>query len=95
MRELGALAGGFEAQEWGRLANEYPPVLHTHDRYGNRVDEVEFHPHWHELMTVAVGARPARRAVAATSRPGAHAARAAKFYTWGAGRRRAHAARSR
>jgi putative acyl-CoA dehydrogenase len=30
-------------------------VLHTHDRYGHRVDEVEFHPAWHELMNVAIG----------------------------------------
>ena len=52
--------GGEAAQDWARLANAYPPVLRTHDRYGHRVDEVEFHPSWHELMTVAVeaGARP-------------------------------------
>ena len=37
--------------ELGRLANEHPPVLRTHDRYGHRIDEVEFHPAWHELMT--------------------------------------------
>jgi putative acyl-CoA dehydrogenase len=58
-------------------------VLHTHDRFGNRVDEVEFHPAWHELMTVAVRhglhAAPWR-----DSRPGAHVARAAGFYVWGA-----------
>src|SRR3954462_8287860 len=47
--EAGACGGG-EAQEWGRLANETPPVLRTHDRFGNRVDEVEFHPAWHQLM---------------------------------------------
>ena len=33
--------------ELGRLANENPPKLRTHDRYGNRVDEAEFHPSWH------------------------------------------------
>ncbi|HEY8481852.1 MAG TPA: DNA alkylation response protein, partial [Spirillospora sp.] len=44
VRELGRLAGSERAQEWGRLANEYPPVLRTHDRYGHRIDEVEFHP---------------------------------------------------
>jgi putative acyl-CoA dehydrogenase len=54
--ELGRLAGSEQAQEWGRLANENPPRLRTHDRYGHRVDEVEFHPAWHELMSVAVGA---------------------------------------
>ena len=51
---LGRLAGSEQAQEWGRLANEYPPRLRTHDRYGHRVDEVEFHPAWHELMRTAV-----------------------------------------
>lgn len=41
---LGRLAGTHEAQEWGRLANEHPPVLQTHDRYGHRIGEVEFPP---------------------------------------------------
>ncbi|MEE2033931.1 acyl-CoA dehydrogenase family protein [Rhodococcus chondri] len=82
VRELGALAGGVQAQEWGRLANEYPPVLHTHDRYGNRIDEVEFHPHWHDLMTVAVE-HGLHGAPWRDDRPGAHVARAAKFYVWG------------
>src|SRR5436305_9871896 len=53
-REMGARAGTPEALELGRLANEHPPVLRTHDRYGNRIDEVEFHPAWHQLMTMAV-----------------------------------------
>ncbi|CCW10495.1 putative acyl-CoA dehydrogenase AidB [Rhodococcus sp. YH1] len=82
VREIGALAGGVRAQDWGRLVNEYPPVLRTHDRYGHRIDEVEFHPHWHDLMTVAVEhgmhAAPWR-----DPRAGAHVARAAKFYVWG------------
>jgi putative acyl-CoA dehydrogenase len=52
---LGALAGSEQAQEWGRLANENPPRLRTHDRYGHRVDEVEFHPAWHQLMGTAIG----------------------------------------
>ena len=71
VRRLGRLAGGEQAQENGRLANENPPRLRTHDRYGHRIDEVEFHPAWHELMRVAVtsglharavAGRPARRA---------------------------------
>ncbi|MFJ7153913.1 acyl-CoA dehydrogenase family protein [Streptomyces sp. NPDC101118] len=82
VHELGVLAGSQEAAEWGRLANENTPVLRTHDRYGHRVDEVEFHPYWHELMDVAVGhglhAAPWQEAG-----PGAHVARAAKFYVWG------------
>ncbi|NEK84837.1 DNA alkylation response protein [Blastococcus saxobsidens] len=52
--ELGRIAGSEEAREWGRLANENPPRLRTHDRYGHRIDEVEFHPHWHDLMRTAV-----------------------------------------
>ncbi|UGT39043.1 acyl-CoA dehydrogenase family protein [Nocardia yamanashiensis] len=82
VRDLGVLAGGAMAREWGLLANEYPPVLHTHDRFGNRVDEVEFHPYWHELMHVAV-AQGLHGSPWADDRPGAHTARAAKFYTWG------------
>src|SRR4051794_37298387 len=53
LKALGALAGSEQAQEWGRLANENPPRLKTHDRYGHRVDEVEFHPAWHDLMRTA------------------------------------------
>jgi putative acyl-CoA dehydrogenase len=83
IRELGRLAGSAQAQEQGRQANENPPVLRTHDRFGHRIDEVEFHPAWHELMTVAVRhglhAAPWR-----DERPGAHVARAAGFYIWGA-----------
>jgi putative acyl-CoA dehydrogenase len=51
---LGRLAGSEQAQEWGRVANENPPKLRTHDRYGHRIDEVEFHPYWHELLRTAV-----------------------------------------
>ncbi len=40
--------------EWAAAANLYPPVLHTHDRYGERRDEVEFHPAWHELMRTSI-----------------------------------------
>src|SRR3954451_8637592 len=53
LADLGRLAGSEQAQEWGRLANENPPTLRTHDRFGHRVDEVEFHPAWHELMRAA------------------------------------------
>ncbi len=76
---LGAAAGG-DAIAWGRLANQNPPVLRTHDRFGNRIDEVEFHPAWHDLMRLAVGHElhglPWR-----DPRPGAHVARAALFFT--------------
>jgi putative acyl-CoA dehydrogenase len=81
VRELGRLAGTEEAIAWGFQANANPPQLHTHDRFGNRIDEVEFHPAWHRLMEVAINhglhALPWRE-----PRPGAHAARAAAFYVW-------------
>ena len=54
VREMGAICGRAETLEWGRLANEYPPVLHTHDRYGHRRDEIEYHPAYHRLMRLAV-----------------------------------------
>ena len=46
---LGRLAGSAAWQEIGRQANEHPPVLATHDRYGNRVDVVRDHPAYHQL----------------------------------------------
>ncbi|MFI1809351.1 acyl-CoA dehydrogenase family protein [Streptomyces sp. NPDC020422] len=82
VRELGVMAGGQQAQDWGRLAERHSPVLHTHDRYGHRIDEVEFHPAWHELMNVAVQ-HGLHAAPWADARPGAHVARAAKVFVWG------------
>jgi len=78
IRSVGALAGRRETIELGRLANENPPKLRTHDRFGNRIDEVEFHPAWHELLSMQVSsglhALPWRE-----PEPGAHVARAAAF----------------
>ena len=75
--EVGARWGG-EPMRWGFDANQHPPVLHTHDRYGRRCDEVEFHPAWHALMRQGVEdelhALPWR-----TDRPGAHVARAGLY----------------
>ncbi|UQA91736.1 acyl-CoA dehydrogenase family protein [Streptomyces halobius] len=79
--ELGALAGSATVQDQARWAEEQPPRLHTHDRFGHRVDEVAFHPAWHSLMTVAVE-QGLHAAPWADSRPGAHLVRAAKFYAW-------------
>ncbi|MFF4808647.1 acyl-CoA dehydrogenase family protein [Micromonospora chersina] len=81
LHELGRLGGAAPAIEHGRLANEHPPVLRTHDRFGHRIDEVEFHPAWHELMRTAV-THGLHAAPWADDRPGAHVARAAKFYVW-------------
>jgi putative acyl-CoA dehydrogenase len=79
--ELGNRAGSLDAQELGRRANENPPVLLTHDRYGHRVDNVRYHPAYHELMTVAVG-NGLHAAPWADDRSGAHVARAAKVIVW-------------
>ena len=74
---FGSLLTG-EPLEWGRLANELPPRLRTHDRFGERIDEVEFHPAWHELMRLSVG--QGLHALSWTDpREGAHVARAALF----------------
>lgn len=78
LSQLGRTAGSAQAREWGFLANENPPVLHTHDRYGNRVDEVAFHPAWHRLLGKAV----ASGLTTAWSRPGGHLRRAAGFLVW-------------
>ena len=76
LREFGAVCGRPDVIELGRLANENRPQLRTHDRFGNRIDEVEFHPAWHELMRIGISrglhASPWRE-----PRPGAHVARGA------------------
>jgi putative acyl-CoA dehydrogenase len=82
MTALGLLANSEAMQTAGRLANEHPPVLRTHDRYGHRVDEVEYLPEYHELMRVAV-AHGLHGAPWVDERPGAHVARAAKMMAWG------------
>ncbi|MEU0287958.1 acyl-CoA dehydrogenase family protein [Streptomyces sp. NPDC006147] len=75
---LGHTAGSAQVQEWGVLANENPPRLRTHDRYGRRIDEVEFHPAWHRLLGKGVSAG----LTAAWGRPGGHVRRAAAFLMW-------------
>ncbi|EFL35712.1 acyl-CoA dehydrogenase [Streptomyces viridochromogenes DSM 40736] len=75
---LGRASGSAQVQEWGALANENPPRLRTHDRYGNRIDEVEFHPSWHRLLGKGVAAG----LTAAWNRPGGHVRRAAAFLVW-------------
>jgi putative acyl-CoA dehydrogenase len=81
LRALGTRAGTPEAIELGFAANRHEPELRTHDRYGHRVDRVDYHPAYHRLMTVAVEAG-LHAAPWADARPGAHVARAAGFVTW-------------
>jgi putative acyl-CoA dehydrogenase len=78
---LGALAGDEQVQDLARLANEHNPQLRTHDRFGNRLDWVEFHPAWHQLMALAF-----RHGVPSlawtTSESSGHFARAVLSYLW-------------
>ncbi|WP_326768497.1 acyl-CoA dehydrogenase family protein [Streptomyces sp. NBC_01591] len=76
--ELGRSAGSAQVQEWGAQANANPPALRTHDRYGHRIDEVDFHPAWHRLLGHAVAAG----LTDAWGRPGGHVRRAAGFLVW-------------
>ena len=76
---FGALAGSQEWIELGFQANENKPVLYTHDRYGNRIDEVRFHPAYHRLMQVSIE-HGLHASHWRDPKPGAHVARAAKFY---------------
>jgi putative acyl-CoA dehydrogenase len=79
--ELGAISGSAQTQRWGELADRNRPILHTHDRYGRRIDEVEYDPAYHELMRMAI-AHGLHAAPWADTRPGAHVVRAAKTSVW-------------
>jgi putative acyl-CoA dehydrogenase len=76
---LGTTLGKAETIKLGFDANKYPPVLRTLDRYGHRIDEVEFHPAWHELMAIALRAG-LHASPWSDPKPGAHVARAAGTY---------------
>ncbi len=82
LAELALEAGSGMAREHGRLADRHHPVLHTHDRYGHRIDEVEFHPSWHWLMRRAVAHGLHATPWGPDAEQGAHLVRAAGFYLW-------------
>jgi putative acyl-CoA dehydrogenase len=81
-REAGVVAGGVEATEHGLRAERNLPRLVTHDRYGNRIDEVDLDPSWHWLLAGAVK-RGIHSLPWREPRPGAHVVRAAMFTLWG------------
>jgi putative acyl-CoA dehydrogenase len=81
LHELGRLAGSAEVQRWGQEAEANRPTLRAFDRYGHRVDQVDYHPSYHQLMSTAIG-HGLHAWAWVDERPGAHAARAAKFLTW-------------
>jgi putative acyl-CoA dehydrogenase len=75
---IGALVGTESFQHDAELANTITPVLHSHDRYGHRIDEVEFHPAYHRIIGAAVE-HGAHTSAWADPQPGANVARAASF----------------
>jgi putative acyl-CoA dehydrogenase len=74
---LGAEAGSAAMQRHARLANHHGPQLHSHDRFGHRVDQVEFHPSYHALMEAAC--RHRLHGTPWSEGPGGHLERAAAF----------------
>ena len=81
LAEVGRRTGSAEVLEWAHAANSNPPQLRTHDRYGNRIDVVDYHPAYHQLMTAAVS-QGLHAAPWADPEPFAHTRRAAAFLTW-------------
>ncbi|WP_089177402.1 acyl-CoA dehydrogenase family protein [Bosea sp. AS-1] len=81
---VGGHVGSQRVQDLARQANRSLPELRTHDRWGRRVDQIEFHPAWHELMGLAM--RDEFHSLCWTRpRPGAQVARAAVSYLWNQG----------
>jgi putative acyl-CoA dehydrogenase len=82
VREAGAVAGSAETREHGRRAERNEPMLRTHDRHGNRIDEVELDPSWHWLLRGAIE-REIHGLPWREDRAGGHVVRAALFALWG------------
>jgi len=82
-REAGGTAGSVEALEHGRQAERNLPILRTHDRHGNRIDEVELDPSWHWLLRGAIEREVHGLPWRENAPPGAHVVRAALFTLWG------------
>lgn len=79
LQRLGAITGSAEVIEWGFQANESKPRLHTHNRHGARVDEIKYHPAYHQLMNLAVE-EGVHSLHWTETRPAGQVVRAAKFY---------------
>ncbi len=82
LTEFGAASGSAERILWGTQSNINKPCLHTHDRYGNRTDEIEFHPSYHQLMSVAK-ASGLHSLPWTSSKPGRYVARSALYFMQG------------
>ena len=81
LRSLGAVAGSAEAREHGMLANQHEPVFRPVDRFGTRVDEVDFHPSWHWMLRQGVGFG-LTGAPWTSEQPMPHVRRAAAYIAW-------------
>jgi putative acyl-CoA dehydrogenase len=81
LHALGAELGKAETLDLARLANLYTPKLHNYDREGHRIDEVEFHPSWHQLMGLLIG--HGTHSSPWQGGPGAQVARAARYLLFG------------
>jgi putative acyl-CoA dehydrogenase len=81
-REAGGVAGSGEAREHSRRAERNLPILRTHDRYGNRIDQVELDPSWHWLLRGAIE-REIHSLPWRSEKPGGHVVRGALFMLWG------------
>jgi putative acyl-CoA dehydrogenase len=84
LNATGISVGSAHVQELAERANRFPPELRTHDRYGHRIDRVDFHPAWHELMALII-AHETHSLAWTQQRPGGHVARAALLYLWSQG----------
>ncbi|ROS75282.1 acyl-CoA dehydrogenase family protein [Cellulomonas sp. PhB143] len=78
LTQVGRLVGSAGFQADAEAANVHEPVLRTHDRWGHRVDEIDYHPAYHRVLGAAVG-HGAHTSAWAEPRPGANVARAAVF----------------
>ncbi|MDL9946495.1 acyl-CoA dehydrogenase family protein [Gordonia sp. ABSL11-1] len=82
LREIGELVGSVRFQHDAHLANTNTPELHTHDRWGNRIDEVEYHPAYHRIISASI-AHGSHTRCWADRQPGSHVVRAASFMLFG------------
>lgn len=84
LSETGATVASARVAELAREANRHTPELRSHDRFGHRIDEIAFHPAWHELMSLAIG--HGTHALSWTAgKPRAHVARGMLSYLWNQG----------
>ena len=82
LNAMGARYGSAQAQQWAVQANVNKPVLRTHDRFGHRIDEAEFHPAYHHLMAMALQ-DGLHASPWAQPGPGAQVRRAAAYHLFG------------